>query len=108
VLQGPFDLVFALAVLQREPHKIAAMGVTDLSAHYPFARFDAAARELAQLLGSGGILCVSNMHYRIEDSAVADGLEPIPAAPVISGSIYSPDGKPIEHATARTMFRRRN
>jgi hypothetical protein len=37
VISGKFDLIFALAVLQREPHKIAEMEVKDLSSHYSFS-----------------------------------------------------------------------
>src|SRR5436309_512742 len=38
-IDGTFDAIFALAVLQREPHKIAEMHVENLSGFYPFPRF---------------------------------------------------------------------
>ena len=41
-LEGSFDVIFALAVLQREPHKVAELEMDNLSRHYPFERFDAA------------------------------------------------------------------
>jgi len=36
----PFDVILALALLQREPHRIADQGIVDLSRTYPFECFD--------------------------------------------------------------------
>jgi hypothetical protein len=60
MVAGTFDVIFAMAVLQREPHRIVEMGVEDLSAFYPFDRFDSAVRGFAQMLLTGGLLCVAN------------------------------------------------
>lgn len=77
MIDGSFDLLLALAVLQREPHKVAEMQIEDLSVYYPFKRFDAAVRELVTRLRIGGLLCVDNAHYRVEDSSAAAALEPV-------------------------------
>lgn len=105
-VSGMFDVIFALAVLQREPHKIAEMEVVDLSPHYPHQRFDAAACDLARMLKPGGLLCVANAHYRIEDSSVAGQFEPTAESPVMEGPIFGPDGRRLDGATGRTVFRK--
>lgn len=79
---GPFDAVLALAVLQREPHRVADERWTDLSRHYPFVRFDAALIALVDRLTPGGLLAVHHAHYRVEDSSVAGLLTPVPDAPL--------------------------
>lgn len=107
-LQGQYDLVFALAVLQREPHRIAAMEVEDLSSHYPFRRFDNAVRQLAGMLRDGGLLCVANAHYRIEDSSMAPELTPIAGAPIAEEWLFARDGRRLGDARASTMFRKRH
>lgn len=107
-VEGPFDVVFALAVLQREPAKIAEMKVRDLSAHYPFEKFDSAVRRLCEVLREGGYLCVSNAHYRIEDSSAAARFEAVAAAPSMEPPLFGPDGRLLEHPVARTIFRKRS
>lgn len=106
VSETPFDVIFALAVLQRQPQKIADMGVTDLSSHYPFERFDSAVRELFGILRSHGLLCITNAHYRVEDSSVAAGLVPIPESQVMEEPLFGPDGKLLKNPIARTIFRK--
>lgn len=106
-LHGSFDLIFALAVLQREPHKIVEMGVEDLSPHYPHERFDAAVRELGAALEPGGLLCVINAQYRIEDSSVARQFEPISNSPLMEEPLFGPDGRILRLPVARTIFRKR-
>src|SRR5213075_1068749 len=46
VISGEFDLIFALAVLQREPHWVEESGIEDISSHYPFATFDRTVTDL--------------------------------------------------------------
>lgn len=106
-LSGSFDLIFALAVFQREPHMIAEMEITDLSQIYPFKRFDRTVCELTGRLGSGGLLCVANAHYRVEDSSVATDLEPVGDSPLMTGLLFGADGFRLSGATARTIFRKR-
>lgn len=103
-VQGVFDLVFALAVLQREPHKIVEMAVEDLSPYYPYERFDTAVRELGGALRTGGLLCVMNAQYRVEDSSVARQFEPITSSPLMDKPLFGPDGRLLERAVAHTIF----
>lgn len=106
LLTGAFDIVFALAVLQRQPDMISEMGVEDLSAHYPFRRFDEAVEQLVRLLRSGGLLCVINTHYRIEDSSVASSLQPVPASRFMEHPLFGRGGRRLDGARAHTMFRK--
>lgn len=105
-IAGPFDVIFALSVLQREPHKIAEMKVDDLSSYYPFERFDAAVGMLVGNLRRGGLLCVFNAQYRIEDSSAAALLEPVAGAPLMDPVIFGADGWRLSKAEARTIFRK--
>jgi methyltransferase family protein len=105
-MTGSFDVIFALAVLQREPHKIAEMGVTDLSRHYPFARFDAAVRDLVGRLREGGLLCVAHTHYRVEDSTVADRLAPVSQSALLDEPLFGADNRRLDGITGRTIFRK--
>jgi SAM-dependent methyltransferase len=104
--EGEFDLIFALAVLQREPHKIEEMDVRDLTPFYPFAKFDSALSNLVALLRPGGLLCVQHVHYRVEDGASATQLEPVAGSPLVEGRLFGPHGRRLERATAKTMFRK--
>ena len=106
-VRGAFDLIFGLAVFQREPHKIAEMDVADLTPFYPFDRFDKGIGELVDRLIPGGILCIVHAHYRVEDSLASPRLEPIAEAPGREGLWFGPDGKRVTGATAATMFRKR-
>lgn len=106
-LEGSFDIVFALAVLQREPHKIAEMRVENLSPYYPHRRFDSALRDLSDRLKRDGLLCVANAHYRVEDSSVAGEFEPNAASPFMAEPIFGPDGRLLHNSPARTLFRKR-
>lgn len=106
-VEGTFDLVLALAVLQRQPHMIAEMEVENLSVFYKFERFDTGVGELVEKLRPGGLLCVTNAHYRIEDSSVADKLEPIGASPTMEEPLFGPDGRRLHRPFAHTIFRKR-
>lgn len=104
-VDGAFDVVFALAVLQVQPHRIERDGIDDLSAIYPFRRFDEAARMLAGLLAPGGLLCVMHAQYRVEDSRAAGLVEPVADAPLLEHPLFGPDGRKLPSATqARSMF----
>lgn len=106
-IAGPFDLVFALAVFQREPHKIAETGVQTLTRYYPFSRFNSGVSELVGRLRPGGYLCVTNAHYRVEDSTAAESLIPITDSPTMDGTLFDADGQRLPHPLARTIFRKR-
>ena len=105
-IAGVFDLVFALAVLQREPHKIAEMDVDDLSAHYPFERFDAAVGELVDRLDLGGLLCVIHAHYPVEASTAFAELEVVAESPLMESPLFGRDGRRLARPVARTIFRK--
>lgn len=106
-IAGRFDLIFALAVLQVEPHRIAEAGIDDLSPVYPFDRFDRQVARLVRLLPAGGMLCVFNAHYRVEDSSAAPLLEPVAGSPALDHPIFGRDGKICPPgAVGRSLFRR--
>lgn len=107
-MTGSFDLIFALSVLQRDPRGIAAeVDAGQLAARYPFNRFDAGVRSLADRLRPGGFLCVANSLYRIEDSSVAQRFEPVINSPLIERTLLGPDGRRLDGLVARTIFRKR-
>ena len=103
---GSFDLIFALAVLQREPHKIAEMEVENLSFFYSFSKFDQAVRGLVARLRPGGLLCVTNCQYRVEDTSVANELRGVSDSALTQGDVFAPDGRRAERANGRTLFTR--
>ena len=105
---GGFDVIFALAVLQVQPHRVADAGVEDLSGIYPFDRFDRQVGELAGRLRPGGLLCVFNAHYRVEDSSAAAMLAPLAESPALDHPIFAPGGRRYPPGTiGRSLFRRR-
>jgi SAM-dependent methyltransferase len=106
-VEGTFDLIFALAVLQREPHRVGEVGMVDLRRHYPFRRFDSVVSRLLDLLRPGGFLCVMHAQYRVEDSAAGAQLEPILKSPPLEPPLFGPDGRRIE-AVGRSIFRKRS
>lgn len=104
-VDGAFDIIFALAVLQVQPHRIADQGVADLSRIYPFERFDDQVAALAAMLGPGGLLCVMHAHYRVEDTKAAAALEPVTDSPVLDHPIFGRDGRRLPpDAVARSLF----
>jgi hypothetical protein len=106
-LHGMFDIAFALAVLQRLPEQVTARGIVDLSASYPFERFDAAVAALAVRIAPAGLLCVMNAHYRVEDSSVAGLFEAVPQSPPMSHPLFGCDSRRLPpDAVARSIFRK--
>ena len=55
----------------------------------------------------GGLLCVDNAQYRVEDSSVASQLKPVAGAPVTSGRMFGPDGCGLTGQPAGTMLEKR-
>lgn len=107
-IDGAFDVVFALAVLQVQPHRVADQGIADLSPIYPFARFDKQVERLVAMLAPGGLLCVMHAHYRIEDSRAAALLERLHDSPALDPPIFGSDGRRLGNgAVGRSLFRRR-
>src|SRR3954447_25742725 len=106
-ITGSFDLIFALSVLQRDPRGLKnEMEPKHLAALYPFARFDAGVRGLVTRLHPGGFLIVANALYRVEDSSAAIELEPVPGSPRMNRVLLTPQGRRLEAAIARTVFRK--
>lgn len=83
-----FDAVLALAVLQREPHRVADDGIVDLGRIYPFERFDECLDALVACLGPGGLLAIYHAHYRVEDSRAAAELSPLAGTPLLTGPLF--------------------
>lgn len=106
-INGTFDLVFALAVLQRLPEQVVRQGITDLSASYPFERFDKEVERLTARLRTGGLLCVMNAHYRVEDSTAAATLAPLAESPAMSHPLFGRDSRRLPpDVPARSIFRK--
>jgi SAM-dependent methyltransferase len=68
---GPYDVIFSMAVLQREPHVITAKGITSLKNIYPFEKFEETIIELDKLVTRGGLLVVHYTQYSLLDTDVA-------------------------------------
>jgi hypothetical protein len=105
-LRGRFDAIFALAVFQREPHKVEELEIDNLSPLYPFERFNAGVMALVERLKAGGFLCVTNSHYRVEDSSAAAMLKPVSSSPPSAGVSFGHDGRRTPARAARTIFRK--
>jgi SAM-dependent methyltransferase len=105
-VDGSFDLIFALAVLQREPHKIAEMEAEDLSFYYPFERFDRAVAELVDRLEPGGLLCVINAHYPVDAASAFAKLETVAGSPLMDPPMFGRDGSRLADPVSRTIFRK--
>jgi hypothetical protein len=105
-IHGDFDIVLALAVLQREPLSVFEAGWINLSSRYSYAHFDNIVRQLVAGLRTGGLLCVIHSHYRIEDSSVISSLQPIDSCPRARHTYFGPDGLRLPDATSATVFRK--
>ncbi|MGM0877058.1 MAG: class I SAM-dependent methyltransferase [Bacillota bacterium] len=68
---GPFDAIFCMAVLQRNPHDIAAKGISSLKKIYPFEKFERQIIELDELINPQGLLVVHFTQYSLWDTRVA-------------------------------------
>ena len=95
---GQFDAILALAVLQREPHRVIDQGIADLSAIYPFARFDAAVSALADRLRPGGFFAIANAHYRVENSTASSLLDRVEGSPIMGAPLFDRDSRRYEPA----------
>lgn len=105
-IDGRFDVIFALAVLQREPHRIAELAVEDLQRYYPFERFDAAVVELVGRLRTGGLLCIFHSQYLTEHSSAAGALAAIENSPAMPRPVFGRDGHRLKGAMGSTIFRK--
>ncbi|WP_391557548.1 class I SAM-dependent methyltransferase [Robertmurraya sp.] len=74
---GKFDAIFCMAVLQRKPHDIAAMGITNLKKIYPFEKFEKQIITLDKLVKPNGLLIVHFTQYSLLDTRVAHKYKPL-------------------------------
>lgn len=66
--QGPFDIIFALAVLQRtENRKKTTLRSSNI---YPFEKFNAKLTELDNYLKPNGLFIIDHADYRFEDANI--------------------------------------
>ncbi len=70
--EGPFDLVFALSVLCKNPE---AEYADDLSLIYPFQSYEKMIGELDGYLKVGGWLVIRSANYRFKDTSIAKNYE---------------------------------
>lgn len=68
---GPYDAIFAMSVLQRLPHKVVNLQISDLSRFYPFSKFETQVQKLDNWLKPGGLLVIQNTQYRFRDTDIA-------------------------------------
>ena len=72
---GPYDMVFALAVLQRTENR--REGNADSSEIYPFEKFNAQVCVLHRMLKPNGLFVIDYADYRFEDADVFDFYHPL-------------------------------
>ena len=68
---GPFDAIFCMAVLQRDPHRIIEENITDLTEIYPFSKFEQQVAELDRYLRKDGLFIIHFTPYLFDDTAAA-------------------------------------
>lgn len=71
LINGHYDAIFCMAVLQRKPHLIAEQGITNLKKIYPFEKFEKQIIELDELIKPLGLLIVNNTQYSLLDTSIA-------------------------------------
>ena len=74
---GPFDAIFCMAVLQRQPHYVEAKGITSLKKIYPFEKFEQQIVELDKVIKPQGLLVVHFTQYSVGDTTVASKYKPL-------------------------------
>jgi hypothetical protein len=105
-LEGPFDIIFALAVLQRLPHQVAETQLEDISSVYPFRRFEAEIERLVNRLRPGGLLCVFHAHFPVELASIFPSLEVIAASPLLEAPVFGRDGRRLAEVRFHSIFRK--
>ncbi|MFN8639255.1 MAG: methyltransferase domain-containing protein [Dehalococcoidia bacterium] len=74
---APFDAIFAMAVLQRTPHRVEGLGLTSLRRIYPFERFQAQLTEFDRWLAPGGLLVIHHTQYVFGHTVEAERYLPV-------------------------------
>lgn len=73
---GPYDLVFCLAVFQRTPVHVLEQKVTNLTALYPFSRFESKLIRLNRSIVPGGLFVLQYAQYRFMDTVLKNEYSP--------------------------------
>ena len=68
---GPYDAIFCMAVLQREPHRIHDQGIKNIKKIYPFDKFDSQLIKLDKSIKRGGLIVICSTQYQFQDSSIA-------------------------------------
>ncbi|MFN8572286.1 MAG: class I SAM-dependent methyltransferase [Gemmatimonadaceae bacterium] len=99
---GPFDAIFCMAVLQRNPHMVESQGMTSLAEIYPFEKFDAQLTEFDVLLNPAGLLVVHHTQYVVDDAAIASRYSPVAEqpTPTVDGPRFDRSSQLITHPVA--------
>ena len=74
--QGPYDLIFCMAVLQRTPGTIQDKQIRDLKKIYPFEKFQQKVQELDENLNVGGLFVIHMSQYDLPDTNLAPRYHP--------------------------------
>lgn len=95
---GPYDAIFAMAVLTRRPHEVADRDMRNIAGFYPYAHFEQELRFLATQLAPGGLLIVEHALYRAEDALAGTGVEAVTGigTRLAKGPRFDPSGNRIE------------
>lgn len=72
---GPYDAVFCMAVLQRQPHYIKEKGITSLKKIYPFEKFEEQIIKLDGMVKQRGLLVLHYTQYSLMDTSVGTKYE---------------------------------
>lgn len=105
----PFDAVTAMAVLCRWPD---TREMEDISAFYPFDKFDEAISYLVSLLRPGGLLCVYNANYLVRETSSMEYLEEVVDHKLIPKTqqvkLFHANGRPLKvQELSGVIFRKR-
>lgn len=79
---GPYDIIFCMAVLERAPEQVRNHNIQDISALYPFSKFEEQLAALDRSLRPGGLMVVKFAQYLLEDTVLADRYEPASDGPI--------------------------
>lgn len=88
--QGPYDLVFCNAVLERLPMLIQKDGVQNLREHYPFDKFQLQLKKIDQYVKKEGMLVIVFSQYELMDTDLADSYQVLDE-PLYLGQLFDRD-----------------
>lgn len=71
IKQGPYDIVFCMAVLQRTPHVVTEQKIKSLKKIYPFEKFEKQVIELDQSVAPQGLMVIHFSQYSFEDTKIS-------------------------------------